>query len=87
MISKEKKIENEKKLRLFLKLNKKESNAGQVNIPKDNKQSNLRPHNFGKHWSCEFHFYKRGTDVKNNSTFTICCLYSCKDLSNDLQRE
>jgi|TARA_B110000285_G_scaffold192427_1_gene220811 hypothetical protein len=37
MISKEKKIENEKKLRLFLKLNKKESNAGQVNIPKDNK--------------------------------------------------
>jgi len=37
MISKEKKIENEEKLRLFLKLNKKESDVGKNTIPKDNK--------------------------------------------------
>ena len=37
MISKEKKIENEKKLRLFLKLNKKESDAGKGNEPKNSK--------------------------------------------------
>ncbi len=37
MNRKEQKIENEKKLRLFLKLNKKESNAGKGNEPKNSK--------------------------------------------------
>lgn len=37
MNRKDQKIENEKKLRLFLKLNKKESNAGKGNEPKSTK--------------------------------------------------